>query len=222
VREIDPDRKTIVRSLNGPGPVDVLLYDSTSGRLYAGAGHAPLEAIDARTFTVAGTVALPGDALTQLAADPITRDLYATFSDRSEVAIVDTQRDAVRATFPTGLAGAADLRFDSALGEIVVVDASGALDVYDRAGTPLGGVSVPAGIVACDLDGGDHVLACADPAGLTFVQLQRAAAPVVIGATPLDGPVLAAFDAGTHDAVAVRSLADGSRAQVQVFGRMAP
>ena len=163
VREIDPDRKTIVRSVGVAGSIDVLLYDSGTGRLYAGTRGA-LETIDSRSFAVTGAVALPGDELTQLVPDPVTRDIYASFADRPLIAALDPQRGAVRATFPTpGVTGARAVRFDSALGEIVVAGTNGDLEVYDRAGTPLGGMPVPADIAACDLDPGRHVLACSRP-----------------------------------------------------------
>jgi predicted RNA-binding protein len=101
--------------------------------------------------------------------------------------------------------------FDAGLGEIAVADTGGAVSVYDRAGTPLGSVAVPGGTAACDLDAGDHLLACAGSGGLTFVRLEPGAAPRVAGSVPETGPVRAAFDVRTHDAVVV-SAAGGAAA----------
>ena len=39
ISEVDPDRKTIVRSLDAGGVADVLSYDAATGRLYADGDH---------------------------------------------------------------------------------------------------------------------------------------------------------------------------------------
>jgi DNA-binding beta-propeller fold protein YncE len=224
ISEIDPDRKSVVRSLDAGGAVDVLFYDSSSGRLYAdGDGRAALATFDTKTFAATAPVALPGRVPASLAPDPVTGELYVEFSDRPEIAIVDPLRGTVRAAFPTpGLLGNRIVSFDDALGQIVIVGSNGILDVYDRAGTRRARVAVPTGAIACDLDTGDHVLACTDPAGLTFVQLQREAAPHIIGTAAPPGTALVALDATTHDALVVRSNPDGSGAAMERFSASPP
>jgi len=223
ISEIDPDRKAVVRSLDAGGEVDVLLYDSTSGRLYAdGAARTALATFDARAFAAGAAVPLAG-VPAALAPDPVTRELYVEFADRPQIAIVDPARAAARTGFPiSGVLGSDVMRFDDALGQIVVAGRNGVLDIYDRAGTRRARVAVPAGIAACDLDPGDHVLACTGPAELTFVQLQREAAPQIIGSTALPGPALAALDAKTHDALVLSSNPDGSGAAVERFSASPP
>jgi len=182
ISEIDPDRKTIVRSLDAGGPVDVLLYDSNTGRLYADGGGRPvLATFDARAFAAVAPVALSGRVPAGLVPDPITRELYVDFSDRPEIAVVDPQRGTVRTGFrrpacPASASCASMMR----LGQIVVVGSNGVMDIYDRAGTRRARITVPAGIAGCDLDTGTHIVACTGPDGLTFVQLQREAEPHVI------------------------------------------
>jgi DNA-binding beta-propeller fold protein YncE len=224
ISEIDPDRKTIVRSLDAGGAVDVLLYDSNTGRLYAdGGGRTALATFDARTFTALAPVPLPGGVPAGLVPDPITRELYVDFADRPEIAVVDPQRGAVHIGFPTpGLPGKRVVRFDDALGQIVVVSGNGIMDVYDRAGTRRARITLPAGIGACDLDTGNHIVACTDPDGLTFVQLQREAAPHVIATAALGGIGPVAFDTKTDDAVVVCSNPDGSGAGVWHFSALPP
>jgi DNA-binding beta-propeller fold protein YncE len=224
ISEIDPDRKTIVRSLDAGGAVDALLYDSNTGRLYAdGDGRTGLATYDARAFAATAPVPLAGRVPAGLAPDPVTRELYVEFADRPEVAILDPVRGTVRAAFPTpGLLGERIVRFDDAFGQIVVIGSNGLLDVYDRAGTRQARITVPAGTVACDLDTGDHVLACSGPAGLTFVQLQREGAPLIAGTAAPPGTALVALDGKTHDAVVVRSNPDGSAAAVERFRAPAP
>jgi DNA-binding beta-propeller fold protein YncE len=217
ISEIDPDRKSVVRSLDAGGEVDALAYDAVTGRLYAdGGGRSAIAVFDARSFTSGTPLALPSNVPAQLAPDPVTREMYLTFADRPAVAILDTVRGAVRATFPTpGLPGNSVLRFDDALGQIVVTGRDGNLDVYDRAGTPRAHLAVPDGIAACDLDTRNHVLACTGSSGLTFVQLAREAVPAIIGTAPLPSPALVALDGKTNDAVVVRSRPDGSAASVE-------
>jgi DNA-binding beta-propeller fold protein YncE len=224
ISEIDPDRKTIVRSMAADGAVDGLLYDSSTGRLYAdGPAAAALAVFDARSFASRAPVALPGGVPGQFVPDPITREFYAAYADRPEIAILDPVRGDVRASFPTpGLLGNRILRFDDALGQLVVVGSNGLLNVYDRAGTQRAHLNVPSGIAGCDLDTGKHVLACTGPGGLTFVQLVREAAPVIIGTSALGGPALVALDTKTDDAVVVHSKSDGSGADVQRWSASPP
>jgi DNA-binding beta-propeller fold protein YncE len=224
ISEVDPDRKTIVRSLDAGGVADVLSYDAATGRLYADGDHrTALATFDMRTFTAVVPVALPGRVPAAFVPDPITHELYVEFADRPEIAIVDPVHGNVRAAFPTpGLVGNRIVRFDDALGQIVVIGANGILDVYDRAGTRRARIAVPAGSIACDLDTGDHVLACTGPGGLTFVQLQREGAPHISGTEALPGTALVALDAKTHDAVALRSSLDGSGAAMERFSTSPP
>ncbi len=224
ISEIDPDRKTIVRSLDAGGAVDVLSYDSATGRIYAaGGGRSAISVFDARSFAGDPPLAIPDGVPAQFVPDPVTRELYAAFADRPEIAVLDPLRGTVRASFPTpGLTGNRILRFDPAFGQIVLAGGNGVLDVFDRAGTHRARISVPAGIAACDLDTGNHVLACTDPTGLTFVQLIREAEPQIIGANALTAPALVALDAKTNDAVVVHAHPDGSGAAAERWSASPP
>jgi hypothetical protein len=227
ISEVDPDRKTIVRSLDAGGVADVLSYDATTGRLYSdGDNRAALATFDVQTFTAATPIALPGRVPASFVPDPITHELYVEFADIPEIAIVDPVRGNVRAAFPTpGLAGNRIVRFDDALGQIVVVGSNGVLDVYDRAGTRQARLAVPEGVIACDLDSGDHVLACSNSSGVTFVQLQQLqsdAAPHIIASEARAGMARVALDTKTHDAVVLRSNPDGSGAVMERFSTSPP
>ena len=212
ITEIDPDRKTIVRSLDAGGAVDAMVDDAVTGRLYAdGDGRNQLSVFDTRSFSSDAPVALPGRVPAQFVSDPITRELYVAFADRPEIAIVEPQSGTVRSSFPTpGLLGRRVLRFDDALGQIVVTGSNGILDVYDRAGTRRFRIAVPAGVGACDLDTDSHVLACTTANSLIFVQLIREAAPQLIGTAAVGGPALVTLDGKTNDAFVARSVSGGS------------
>lgn len=224
ITEIDPDRKTIVRSLDAGGAVDALSYDAATGRMYADGGdRAAIAVFDARSFTADPPLAFPGRVPAEFVPDPVTNELYAAFADRPEVAVLDPRRGTVRTSFPTpGLLGKLIVRFDSALGQIVIAGDNGLLDVYDRAGTRRARIDVPAGIIGCDLDSADHVLACTGPAGLTFVQLIREAEPQIIGTSALSARALVALDAKTNDAVVVHANSDGSGAAVERWSASPP
>jgi hypothetical protein len=178
---------------------------------------------DMRGFSRLATVPLSGTVQAKPAPDPITRELYVALADRPEIAIVDQRLDAVRAGFPApGSLGHRSVHFDDALGQIVVIAVDGTLDVYDRTGTHRWSTAVPPGIDACDLDTGDHVLACTGTAGLTFVQLVHEAAPQVLGTAPVSGPAFAAIDTATHDVLAVRSDSGGTNADFERFSTTPP
>jgi DNA-binding beta-propeller fold protein YncE len=224
ITEIDPDRKTVVRSLDAGGAVDAMVDDAVSGRLYAdGDARDELAVFDTRSFSPGAPIALPGGEPAQFVPDPITHELYVAFADQPEIAIVDPQSGTVRSTFPTpGLAGPRVLRFDDALGQIAVTGSNGVLDVYDRAGTPRFRMTVPAGIRACDLDTNSHVLACTGANFLTFVQLNREAAPQMIGTSPLPGPALVTLDGKTNDAFVARSDSGGGGAVLERWSASPP
>jgi DNA-binding beta-propeller fold protein YncE len=214
IADIDPDRKTVVRSLAAGGEVDMLLYDATRGRLYAGGAGTALTIVDTGAFVPAGSIRLAGTPA-GIAADPVTGEFYVAYRDRAEIAVVDPQRGAVRTSFPiAGSATSVAVAFDTNFGEIVVAEADGSVSTYDRAGTPVGSVAVPGGIAACDLDPGRSVFACVGSGGLTFVRLQHNAAPLLAATIPEDRPVRAAVDSLTHATVVVSANADGGAAAV--------
>jgi hypothetical protein len=215
ISELDPDRLTVVRSVDAGAPARALLDDSASGRLYAAVPGA-LAVVDTVTFGALAAVPLAGGLPDALAADPVTGELYVAFADRPGIAVVDPRRGAVRAILATAGAGNAAVAFDAALGELVAVASAGVTAVYDRAGTPLGSFALTAPPLACDLDAEEHRLVCADSGGLTFARLERGGAPADDGRVPLGGRPRAAFDARTHAALAVTG-APGGAAAVQLL-----
>jgi hypothetical protein len=70
----------------------------------------------------------------------------------------------------------------------------------------------------CDLDRGQHILACAGGGGVTRLQLHPGAAPTVIDTTTIDpGVHTTAVDPSTHGIFAVWSRRDGSGDFFQKF-----
>jgi hypothetical protein len=218
ISEIDPDRRSIVRTVDAGGPVDVLVYDAVLGRLFADGGARQSVAVfDTRSFVQVAGFPFAPQTPGSMRSDPITGDvLIATTAP--EVAIVAPLDGGVRARFPTpGLTGRTVVTLDDALGFIGVTGTSGLFDVYDRAGLRRSETAVPAELRACDLDTASHALACTGPAGLTFVQIARTGAARVVGTVERTGSVFAAFDAKTNDLVAVGSNPDGTGTRFERF-----
>jgi DNA-binding beta-propeller fold protein YncE len=211
ISELDPDRRTIVRSLEAGTPVRALLDDSVRGRLYA-AEPGALAVYDTQTFAPEPPVPLPGRAPDAPVADPVTGEVYIAFADRPGVAVVDPHRGVVRATIATPGAGNVAVAFDAALGELLVVGNGGTAGTYDRAGYPLGSVDLGRVPATCAFDPGTHALACGDSGGLTFARLQPGGPPAGAGSVPLGGSPQAAFDARTHAALAVWTAPSGEPA----------
>lgn len=218
ISELDPERRSIVRSLDAGAPAAALLEDSAAGRLYVALPGA-LAVFDSVTFARLAPVALADGTPDALARDPVTGELYVSFAGRPRIAVVDPRRGAVRTAFATPGTGNASVAFDGVLGEVIAIGNDGAISAFDRAGTPLGTLpgdpdAPPA--AACDLDPLAHALVCGDSGGLTFTRLDRAAAPSAAGRVALAGGARGAFDARTHGAIAVSRGAAGAAA-VQVF-----
>jgi DNA-binding beta-propeller fold protein YncE len=225
VVEVDPEAKKVVRSVAVGGPVDAIAYDATLGRIYADEDDGTkLWVIDARTFKLIATIALPGHKPEYLAIDPETHDVYQNIADTAEIAIVDPTSLKVRRSFKTPeLTSNHPLQFDPAFGQIVAAGANGVLAVYDRGGTKLAQLDVPKGIDQCDLDPGTHVLACASNGTIALYTLTKEGPPKQLDA--LTGPPgihTLAIDAKTHDVWAVWSNRDGSGDFIQRFKRTQP
>jgi len=219
VVEVDPDTKKVVHSVAVGGPVDAIAYDAELGRIYADEDNGTkLWVIDVRKFALVATIVLPGHRPEYLSVDPETHDVYQNITDLAEVAIVDPRAGRVRTTFKTPeLTLNHPLQFDATFGQIVA-GGNGMLATYDRAGIPIGHVSVPPGIDQCDLDRGTHLMACAGNGSLSVVELVPKAAPRLLGTLAVaPGVHTVAIDSKTHDIWAVWSRPDGTGDFVQRF-----
>lgn len=218
VAELDFDRHTVVRSAPAGGPVDALAYNAVLGRLFAdGGGRQAVSVFDSRSLAPLETFPFPQRTPGSMTTDPIAGDLLIANS-APEVAIVAPIGGTQRARFPTpSLPGNSIVELDAVLGQIAVIGSNATLAVYDRAGTELARISVPAGINACDVDTNSHMLACTGAAGVSFIQLRPNADPAVAGTATITGPVFAAFDTKTNDVLTVRSNPDGTGTDFERF-----
>lgn len=220
VSDVDPVGGKVVRSLDVGGPVDAMVYDSARGRIYADEDDGTkLWVIDATTFKLVGTVALPGHKPEYLAVDPVTHDVYQNIDDTAEVVVIDTSNLSVRQRIKTPeLTHNHPLQYDDTYGQIVTAGANGVMSVYDRAGIKLGQVDVPKGIDQCDLDRTSHRMSCAHGGSLTLLELQRGGAPRVLASvTVAPGVHTTAIDPKTKTLWAVWGRRDGGESFVQAF-----
>jgi DNA-binding beta-propeller fold protein YncE len=127
---------------------DNVRYDPRTRQVYVAHADRALSAIDPRTLEVKATIKLPGPP-EAFQIDPSQPRLYVNIPERSQVAVVDTEKNEVVARFPLTLAGANyPLAFDPAAGrvfvgcrkkpQVVVLDA--------KTGKEVAGVEIPGDI----------------------------------------------------------------------------
>lgn len=215
----DPGRPRVVRTVKVDGSVDAVIFDPVAARIYADEDNGTkLWVLDARTFSLRATVALPGHKPEYLALDRAAHAIYQNISDLGEIAVVDTRSlSVVRTIRTTGITGNHPLQYDPGFKQIVVGGTNGSLAAYAPAGKLLGRIRVPR-FDQCDLDPRAHLLACAGGGGITRIRLRRGAAPTVIETTQVDrGVHTAAIDPSTGAVFAVWGRRDGRGDFVQEF-----
>jgi len=216
VAEVDPVALKVLRTVAVP---DAIAYDPAMHRIYADEDDGTrIFVIDAASFTLAKTIAIPGHKPEYLAVDPRTHEVYQNISDLAEIAVIDPTTLAVKRTFPTSvLTGNHPLQFDPAFDEIVAGGTNGVMAAYRPDGTLLGKVTTPR-FDQCDLDRTQHVLACAGDGGITRLALDPHGAPRVLDTTPVAAGVHTdAVDPVSHDVFAVWSDRNGGGDYVQRF-----
>ena len=219
VSEVDPEKLTVLRSVDVPGHVDAMILDPASGRLYADEDDGThIYVVDSKTMTLIKTITVPGHKPEYLQVDPQTHEVYQNIADLAEIAVIDPVSLGVKRTIPTKeLVGNHPLQYDAEYHEIVAGGTNGVLAAYTREGKLLGTATVPR-FDQCDLDRSQHILACAGGGGVTRLQLHPGAAPTVIDTTMIDpGVHTTAVDPSTHDIFAVWSRRDGSGDFFQKF-----
>ncbi len=218
VSEVDPVALKVLNHVDVGGSVDAIAYDPFNGRIYADEDDgARVWVVDAKTFKVIKTIAIPGHKPEYLAINPKTHEVYQNIDDLAEVAVIDPVSMTVTRTFPTPeLKHNHPLQYDADYDQIVT-GGGGVLSAYSPNGTKLG--QIPFGrIDQCDLDPTQHVLACAGDGGITRFTLHRGGAPTLLDTTPVNSGVhTTAIDSKTHAVFAVWGDRDGKGDFVQKF-----
>ncbi|HEX3462765.1 MAG TPA: YncE family protein [Candidatus Elarobacter sp.] len=218
VTEVDPVALKVVNHVDVGGEVDAIAFDPSNGRIYADEDDGTkIFVVDAKTFKLVKTIAIPGHKPEYLAINPKTHEVYQNIDSDSEIAVIDPSTMAVSRTIPTPeIKHNHPLQYDAQYDEIVIAG-GGVMSAYSSAGKKLGQVAVGA-YDQCDLDPTQHVLACAGDGGVTRFQLQRGAAPTQIDKIAVaPGVHTLGVDSKTHAVFAVWADRDGKGDFVQKF-----
>jgi glutamine cyclotransferase len=216
VSEVDPVALKVVNHVAVGGEVDAIAYDPSSGRIYADEDDGTrVFVVDAKTFKLVKTIAIPGHKPEYLAINPKTHEVYQNIDSDSEIAVIDPSTMAVSRTIPTPeIKHNHPLQYDPQYDQIVIAG-GGVMSAYAPSGKKLGQIAV-GGFDQCDLDPAEHVLACAGDGGVTRFRLQRGAAPTQIDkAAVAPGVHTLAVDPKTHAVFAVWADRDGKGDFVQ-------
>jgi DNA-binding beta-propeller fold protein YncE len=218
VSEVDPTTLKVLNHVDVGGSVDAIAYDPSNGRIYADEDDGTrVFVVDAKTFKLVKTIAIPGHKPEYLAINPKTHEVYQNIDSESEIAVIDPSTMAVSRTIPTPeIKHNHPLQYDAAYDQIVIAG-GGVMSAYSSGGKKLG--ELPAGrFDQCDLDPTQHVLACAGDGGVTRFQLERNAAPKLLDKVAVDAGVhTVAVDPKTHAVFAVWADRDGKGDFVQKF-----
>lgn len=218
VSEVDPVALKVVNHVDVGAPVDAIAFDPSNGRIYADEDDGTrIFVVDASTFRLIKTIAIPGHKPEYLAIDPQTHDVYQNIDSDSEIAVIAAGPMAVTRTIKTPeIAHNHPLQYDPQVGQIVVAG-GGVMSAYAPGGRKLGQTAAGR-FDQCDLDPAQHVLACAGDGGVTRFALQRDAAPRLLDKTPVDpGVHTVAIDPVSHAVFVVWSDRDGKGDFVQKF-----
>jgi outer membrane protein assembly factor BamB len=218
VAEVDPVAMKVLNRVDVGGAVDAIAYDPSNGRVYADEDDgARVWVVDAKTFKVVKTIAIPGHKPEYLAINPKTHEVYQNIDSDSEIAVIDPKTMEVSRVIKTPeVKHNHPLQYDPAYDQIVIAG-GGVMSAYSPDGTKRGELAVGR-FDQCDLDPTQHVLACAGDGGITRFRLQRGGAPVLIDKTAVDAGVhTTAIDSATHAVFAVWGDRDGKGDFVQKF-----
>jgi hypothetical protein len=218
VSEVDAVALKVVNHVDVGGSVDAIAYDPSNGRIYADEDDGTrIFVVDAKTFKLVKTIAIPGHKPEYLAINPKTHEVYQNIDSDSEIAVIDPATMAVSRTIATPeIKHNHPLQYDAGYDQIVIAG-GGVMSAYAPGGKKLG--EIPAGrFDQCDLDQTQHVLACAGDGGVTRFQLERNAAPKLLDKVAIDpGVHTVAVDSKTHAVFAVWADRDGKGDFVQKF-----
>jgi len=185
---------------SGENP-DAILYHRATRRVFAFNGRGRnATAIDARTDTVIGTVAL--DAKPEFAASDGEGNVYVNLEDKNSVAVLDPRSLRVTAVWPvSGCQQPSGLALDAARARLFPVCANKVLAVLDAAsGRVLGSAPIGAGVDAAAYDPGTQLTWASCGEGLLVgVTTDAAGAAAVVESLPTQrGARTLALDERTH------------------------
>lgn len=219
VSEVDPETQQIVRTVVVTGKVDAIAYDPATERIYADEDDGTrMWVIDAKSFTLLATVALPGHKPEYLAVDPETHNVYQNIASDNEVAIVDAKTLKVSKVFKTPeIANNHPLQYDAVDHAILIGGENNTLAVYSPAGKLMYKTALPGRVDQCNWDQSRGWLACAG-GGVKLFSFDGKSAPVLLDSHPMNpGPHTTAIDPKTGTIWVVWGSGSSGDAFIQGF-----
>ena len=198
------DLKTLARlkeiKTTGENP-DAILYDAASQRVFTFNGRGRnATAVDARTDTVIGTIAL--DAKPEFAVSDGKGRVYVNLEDKNSLAVIDPQKLSVISVWPiSGCQEPSGLALDADGQHLFPVCDNKVMALMDAAsGKVLGTAAIGAGVDAAAFDPGSRLaFASCGEGTLTVVRLGGSGAAQVAQSVPTRrGARTMALDVGTH------------------------
>ena len=219
VSEVDPEAKTILRTVVVGGPVDAIQYDPVLDRIYADEDDGThLYVIDAKTFKLIKAVNLPGHKPEYLQIDPKSHTVYQNIASDNEIAVIDpTSLKVTRIIKTPDIQNNHPLQFDARDNVLLVGGENNVLSVYSTAGKKLFSTEMPGRVDQCDWDGQRGWLACAG-GGIKLFSFDGKSAPKLLDNHAIDGGVHTnAIDSMTGTIWAVWGSRTSNQASVEGF-----
>lgn len=219
VSEVDPETRSIVRTVPVSGNVDAIQYDPVLDRIYADEDDGThMFVIDAKRFTLLKTIKLPGTKPEYLQIDPKTHDVYQNIASDNEIAVIHPKTLKVARVFKTPqLKNNHPLQFDAKDRLLLAAGENGVLAVYSPAGTLKYKTALPGGVDQCDWNQTRGWLACAGGA-IKLFSFDGKSAPVLLDNHAIRGGVhTLAVDDQTGTIWVVAGRRDSGDAFIQGF-----
>lgn len=181
VTKVDPVAMKVLATVDVPGSIDAIAYDTKAKRIYADqGGGGDVYVIDAATMKMLGRISIPNADLESLSVDPSTGRVYQNLSAGGGFAIIDGAAMRVVKTIPTPqLEHPHPLVFAESTRQVIVGGINGVMSSYTVDGTHVGDTKVQPRIDQCSTGSG-KLIACAGRGVITVLAPVADAAPKLV------------------------------------------
>jgi hypothetical protein len=216
VSKVDPVAMKVLASVNVPGSVDGMAYDSKRGRIYADQlGGGNIYVVDGDSMKLLMTIEMPSDDLESISVDPATGTIYQNLADGG-FAIVDPATLKIRKVVKTPqLEKNHPLVFATAANQVIAGGINGVISAYTPEGVLVGNASVQPHIDQCSTGAKGGLVACAGRGVVSVIAATSGSAPKVVATldTGHAGIHTIGIEEGTGDVWVVWSDAKGDWVQ---------
>jgi DNA-binding beta-propeller fold protein YncE len=217
ISRVDADTGKILASVQVPGSVDAIAYDSGHQRIYADqAGGTSVYVIDAATMKFLGAISMPSGGLESPAIDPATGVLFQNLADGNGFAIVDPALPQAVKVVPTPqLERNHPLVFSPSANQVIVGGVNGVLSAYTPDGVHIGDARVQSNIDQCNTGSKGNLVVCAGRGIVSVIAVRQGMAPLLVGSIDTGAHSLhtVGIDESTNDIWVVYTDARGDWVQ---------